>query len=304
MASDTAGTGIPGTDLRDADRANAVTANEPASKPGQPNGRVVLRPAEARLLERDLAAAVDGEVRFDAGTRGAYSTDASNFRQVPIGVVVPRTVEAAVAAVAVCREHGVAGAVPRRRHQPGRAVHQHGGRASTGRSTATACSTSTPSARTCVVEPGIVLDVLNDAARAARPALRPGARHAHELHARRDDRQQLLRRDRAAHRQGRRQHRRAWRCCSTTAPGSGAGRPATTSTPRSSGAATGGREIYRRLRALARRLRRPDPARATRTSRAGSPATTSTRCCPSTASTSPGCWSAASPRWSPCCGPS
>jgi hypothetical protein len=48
-----------------------------------------------RQLERDLADAVDGEVRFDPGTRAAYSTDASNFRQVPIGVVVPRTVEAA-----------------------------------------------------------------------------------------------------------------------------------------------------------------------------------------------------------------
>lgn len=42
---------------------------------------------------------VDGEVRFDEGTRAAYSTDASNFRQVPIGVVLPRSVEAAVEAV-------------------------------------------------------------------------------------------------------------------------------------------------------------------------------------------------------------
>ena len=57
-------------------------------------------------LRRALLERVDGEVRFDAGTRGAYSTDGSNFRQVPIGVVVPHTVEAAVAAVAVCREHG------------------------------------------------------------------------------------------------------------------------------------------------------------------------------------------------------
>jgi FAD/FMN-containing dehydrogenase len=54
-------------------------------------------------LARDLRARVDGEVRFDAGSRGAYSTDASNFRQVPIGVVVPRTPEAAAKAVAVCR---------------------------------------------------------------------------------------------------------------------------------------------------------------------------------------------------------
>jgi FAD/FMN-containing dehydrogenase len=58
-------------------------------------------------LARDLRGRVDGEVRFDAGSRGAYSTDASNFRQVPIGVVVPRTPEAAAEAVAVCRAHGV-----------------------------------------------------------------------------------------------------------------------------------------------------------------------------------------------------
>ena len=63
--------------------------------------------ASTHTLERDLAEAVDGEVRFDAGTRGAYSTDGSNFRQVPIGVVLPRTVEAGAAAVIVCRKHGV-----------------------------------------------------------------------------------------------------------------------------------------------------------------------------------------------------
>ncbi|MEU5846244.1 hypothetical protein [Saccharopolyspora shandongensis] len=40
-------------------------------------------------LERDLRAEVDAEVvRFDAGSRGVYSTDAPNYRQVPIGVVV------------------------------------------------------------------------------------------------------------------------------------------------------------------------------------------------------------------------
>lgn len=59
-----------------------------------------------RDLEQDLAARVDGEVRFDPGSRGAYSTDGSNYRQVPIGVVVPRTVDAAAEAIAVCREHG------------------------------------------------------------------------------------------------------------------------------------------------------------------------------------------------------
>ncbi|SFM56004.1 FAD linked oxidases, C-terminal domain [Saccharopolyspora antimicrobica] len=59
------------------------------------------------LLERDLLREVDGEIRFDAGARGAYSTDASNYRQVPIGVVLPRSVEAGARAIAVCREHHV-----------------------------------------------------------------------------------------------------------------------------------------------------------------------------------------------------
>ncbi|HMD95371.1 MAG TPA: hypothetical protein VKG80_22290 [Trebonia sp.] len=38
---------------------------------------------------------MDGEVRFDAGTRGTYSADGSNFRQVPIGVVVRMTIDKA-----------------------------------------------------------------------------------------------------------------------------------------------------------------------------------------------------------------
>ena len=63
--------------------------------------------------------------------------------------------------------------------------------------------------KTCVVEPGIVLDVLNEQLEQARAAVRPGAGDAPQLHARRHDRQQLLRRHRAAHRQGRRQHRPA-----------------------------------------------------------------------------------------------
>jgi hypothetical protein len=75
-----------------------------------------MKPAAARrtlmaltfsALEHDLRRQVDGEVRFDAGSRGAYSTDASNYRQVPVGVVVPRTVEAGAETVAVCAGHGV-----------------------------------------------------------------------------------------------------------------------------------------------------------------------------------------------------
>ena len=63
-------------------------------------------PWRGAALAAALASRVDGEVRFDDGSRAAYATDASNFRQVPIGVVVPRSVEAAVEAVAVCRQPG------------------------------------------------------------------------------------------------------------------------------------------------------------------------------------------------------
>jgi len=56
-------------------------------------------------LEDDLRRSVRGEVRFDAGSRALYATDASNYRQVPIGVVVPRDEEDLIAAVAACRRH-------------------------------------------------------------------------------------------------------------------------------------------------------------------------------------------------------
>jgi FAD/FMN-containing dehydrogenase/Fe-S oxidoreductase len=62
----------------------------------------------AAELEATLRKAVSGDVRFDRGARAAWSTDASNFRQVPLGVVLPRHVDDVVAAVAVCRQHGAA----------------------------------------------------------------------------------------------------------------------------------------------------------------------------------------------------
>ncbi|MDQ3856660.1 MAG: FAD-binding oxidoreductase, partial [Chloroflexota bacterium] len=58
-----------------------------------------------QALERDLAANIKGEVRFDGGTRALYASDLSIYRQVPIGVVVPRDTDDVVAAVAVCRRH-------------------------------------------------------------------------------------------------------------------------------------------------------------------------------------------------------
>jgi FAD/FMN-containing dehydrogenase/Fe-S oxidoreductase len=56
-------------------------------------------------LERALKRAVKGEVLFDAGHRAIYSHDSSNYRQPPLGVVVPRGEDDVVAAVAACREH-------------------------------------------------------------------------------------------------------------------------------------------------------------------------------------------------------
>ncbi len=113
-------------------------------------------------LRSDLVSRVDGEVRFDAGSRAVYAQDASNYRQVPIGVVVPRTVDAAVAAIAACRDHDVP-------------VLSRGG----GTSLAGQCCNEAvvidwtkychrllsvdPDAKTVVVEPGATLDKVNDA---------------------------------------------------------------------------------------------------------------------------------------------
>jgi FAD/FMN-containing dehydrogenase/Fe-S oxidoreductase len=57
-------------------------------------------------LERALRDRVRGEVRFSDGDRALYSTDASNYRQIPIGVVLPRDANDVEAAVAACREFG------------------------------------------------------------------------------------------------------------------------------------------------------------------------------------------------------
>jgi FAD/FMN-containing dehydrogenase len=111
-------------------------------------------------LQRALRDQVDGEVRFDDGSRAAYSTDASNFRQVPIGVVVPHSPEAGAAAVSVCRVFGVP------------VLSRGGGTSLAGQCTNTAVvldwskycdviESVDEAARTCVVQPGIVLDVLN-----------------------------------------------------------------------------------------------------------------------------------------------
>jgi len=56
-------------------------------------------------LESALRRNVRGEVRFDNGSRALYATDGSNYRQIPIGVVIPRDNDDVTAAVSICREH-------------------------------------------------------------------------------------------------------------------------------------------------------------------------------------------------------
>jgi FAD/FMN-containing dehydrogenase/Fe-S oxidoreductase len=56
-------------------------------------------------LEASLRRHLRGEVRFDKGSRAVYATDGSNYRQVPIGIVVPRDKEDVLATVAICRDH-------------------------------------------------------------------------------------------------------------------------------------------------------------------------------------------------------
>ena len=85
-----------------------ATVREVAAKtdpgiPGAPRGSVKI---DVTALKKALRRAVEGEVRFDPGALALYANDASNFRQVPIGVVIPRTVEDVVAAHRVCHEFG------------------------------------------------------------------------------------------------------------------------------------------------------------------------------------------------------
>jgi FAD/FMN-containing dehydrogenase len=58
-------------------------------------------------LAQRLRKEVDGEVLFDAASRGRYATDASIYQVTPVGVVLPRTEEAARAALAIAVESGV-----------------------------------------------------------------------------------------------------------------------------------------------------------------------------------------------------
>jgi len=114
-------------------------------------------------LQAALAAAVAGEVRFDAGARAAYASEASNYRQVPIGVVLPRSAEDVVRALAECRT------------QAAPVLARGGGTSMCGQSVNVAVVFDfskymdrvlavDPAARTALVEPGVVCDSLRAAA--------------------------------------------------------------------------------------------------------------------------------------------
>jgi FAD/FMN-containing dehydrogenase/Fe-S oxidoreductase len=66
--------------------------------------RKSIGPAEIKALKSELERRIEGEVRFDDGSRAIYAVDASNYRQVPIGVVIPKTIQDVIDTIAICRE--------------------------------------------------------------------------------------------------------------------------------------------------------------------------------------------------------
>jgi FAD/FMN-containing dehydrogenase/Fe-S oxidoreductase len=119
-------------------------------------------PASA-ALEAALRSAIRGEVRFDAGSRALYATDASNYRHIPIGLVIPRDEDDVIAAVAVCRQFDAP------------ILSRGAGTSLAGQTTNSAVildfskymngmGAIDPAKRTVTVQPGIVLDRLREGA--------------------------------------------------------------------------------------------------------------------------------------------
>jgi FAD/FMN-containing dehydrogenase/Fe-S oxidoreductase len=118
-----------------------------------------VKVADSALAAR-LRKEVDGEVLFDPASRGRYSTDASIYQVEPIGVVVPRSEEAARAAIAIAAQAGVP-ILPR-----------GAGSSQCGQTVGAALVIDHSKylnqvlevdlqARTALVQPGLVLDALN-----------------------------------------------------------------------------------------------------------------------------------------------
>ena len=135
----------------------------PDSSPAPHIASRAAHPPDLRALEQQLRKTISGEVRFDHGSRALYATDGSNYRQVPLGVVIPRTIDDVVETVRACHAHG-APVLPR-----------GGGTSLAGQ----CCNVAVvmdmtkylhriieidPGSRTARVQPGTVLDDLRDAA--------------------------------------------------------------------------------------------------------------------------------------------
>ena len=84
-----------------ADRATLVSPEELKQ-----SWRNQARDVDAKGLEAELRRVISGEVRFDAGSKALYAVDGSNYRQPPIGVVIPKSVDDVVQTIAACRKFG------------------------------------------------------------------------------------------------------------------------------------------------------------------------------------------------------
>ena len=115
-------------------------------------------------VERELAAAVSGEVRFDRVSRALYSTDASVYQIEPLGVVLVKTRDDVIRAVEIARKHGVS------------ITARGGGTSQAGQAVGAGLQLDfskyfnriidvDTADRTAWVEPGVVLDELNAALR-------------------------------------------------------------------------------------------------------------------------------------------
>jgi FAD/FMN-containing dehydrogenase/Fe-S oxidoreductase len=116
-----------------------------------------------RELEALLKSTVRGDVLFDLGSRALYAADASNYRQMPVGVITPRDAADVEAAMAACRATGAA------------VLARGAGTSLAGQCTNVAVvfdysrymrelTSIDPEKKLAVVEPGIVLDRLREAA--------------------------------------------------------------------------------------------------------------------------------------------
>lgn len=139
----------------------------PPQPPAPPEA---VEEGERLRIARDLANAVEGEVRFGRHDRMLYATDASMYQVEPVGVVIPSSVEDAVRVVRFCAERGLP-ILPR-----------GGGTSLAGQCTNRAVVVDfsancravlevDAAGRRCRVEPGITVDDLNDALNAAGSGL-------------------------------------------------------------------------------------------------------------------------------------